>query len=142
MSTQFAQISDFYNFIGEELPDLTDAEELALNAKLMRASRSISRAIRTAFIQWDTTTGFPTNTVVAGGLRDATCAQAAWFTDNGDDMSGAGSGFSHVAMAGVVLARNVSSAGAVSASDSRHAPEVADILAALPIWSTKVGRSY
>lgn len=136
---QFAQVDDYYLFTtGEHAPDnLSDAEVARLNSVLKRASQSILTAVRLARISWDRTTGIPTDAVVARGLADATVAQAAWFEEQGD-VTGAASGYSDVSMGPVRLARNATAAAAVSAAQSRYAPEVSDILSSLPIWTTAV----
>jgi len=140
---QFAQVDDYYLFTtGEHAPDDLDGVEVArLNALLKRASNRILAATRTARVAYDRDTGAPTMPVVARGFADATCAQAQWFEEQGD-ITGAAVGYSDVSMGPVRLARNATAAAAVSAADSRVAPEVADILAPLPIWTVGVGRSY
>lgn len=139
MRVQFAQVNDYYQFTtGQDAPDtLTDAEVAQLNADLLRASDTIRRAVRLARISWDPNTGFPIDPVVARGLADATSAQAAWNDEQGD-ITGAASNWNNVSMGPVSLARNATAAGATTAAGFRHAPEVDDILATLPIWSTAV----
>lgn len=138
---QFAQIDDYYMFTtGDHAPDdLPAAETARLNALLKRASQRILRVTRTARIAWDRDTGFPRDAVIARGFADATCAQAQWFEEQGD-ITGAAQGYTDVAMGPVRIARNATAAAAVSAADSRVAPEVMDILAPLPIWTVAVTR--
>jgi hypothetical protein len=136
---QFAQIDDYYMFTtGVHAPDdLPDVDVARLNSVLKRASNSVLRAVRRATIAWDRDTGMLRDAVIARGLADATCAQAAWFEEQGD-VTGAAANINDISMGPVRIGRNATAAAAVSAADSRYAPEVTDILSGLPIWSVAV----
>jgi hypothetical protein len=78
-SAEFAD-SDFLSS-GLEVP--VDADRL-----LSRASREIDKALLRAVYAVDDD-GLPTDVDVAVALRDATCAQAAWWLETGDEAGAA-----------------------------------------------------
>lgn len=140
MSTQLATIEQYFEFRGEVMPpELSEAEALELNALLKRASNRIRSLLRRARLTWGSD-GFPKNGSVAQSIAEATVAQASFLreTNNVDGAAGA-KGYDSVSMDGVAYAKR----GSTVARDERDAngrvaPEVAEILSTLPIWSTRV----
>lgn len=102
-----------------------DAEEMpsSATADLAAASRLVRRLTLTAIYETDSD-GAPTEPRVRDGLRDAVCAQVAWWEQTGD-RTGAASIYAETRVGGVSLRR--SAAGAEPGS-ARVAPELADIL--------------
>ena len=70
------------------LPDGLAAPEDATRL-LTRASRAIDSALRTAVYAVDDD-GAPTDTLLAAAVLEATCEQAAWWLETGDEQGVAG----------------------------------------------------
>lgn len=144
MSTQLATIEDFYKARGEVVPELDDADVLALDALLQRASDRIRFVTRMAVYTRDST-GRPKNGTVAQEFARATAEQASFWrgTGDADGSVAAGGGYDSVSMDGVSYSKKGTTAGAQEqAAMGRAAPGVMEILAPLPIWTTKLGRVY
>lgn len=83
------------DFLSSGLTVPADAARL-----LSRASREIDKALVACVYDVDDATGHPTDADLITALRDATCAQACWWIETGDeagvasnlDSLGAGSG--------------------------------------------------
>lgn len=139
MAAQLATIDQFYAFQGLAVPTtLTDEEKLKLNADLVRASDKVRRILRLAIVRWRVSTGLPINTYLAEEIARATVAQQVWFASNGD-ASGAGNDFDSAALNGVSFSKRASGT-AQTPAQKRLAPEAAEILENLPIWSTRSRR--
>lgn len=113
--------------------DLVDGEWMTaqdipadVGGQLRRASRLVDKATRTAVYAIGPD-GAPTSPEVVAILRDATCAQVAYWAETGD-ASGAGAVWSETRIGGVSLRRADQAPGTVS---GRYAPELGDILAPL-----------
>lgn len=142
MSTQLATIAQYFDYRGERMPeDLDELEALELDALLKRASNRIRAILRTARLTWGND-GLPKNGTVAQTIAEATAAQASFMRSTGDvDGSAAVTGWDDVSMDGVSYGRRGATAAVNDAkSKSRVAPEVGEILGALPIWTTKSNR--
>lgn len=135
---QYATVSDYYEFIGKVQPDpLGDADSLALNALLRRASNDIKGALRLVRMTLDAD-GVPTKTSAFEARRDATSATvAAWIGPDGEiadaDPTGASAGWDSISLIGVSFSRAQRATGSGQASSSSQitlAPEAAKILQA------------
>lgn len=112
--------------------DLADwlqaAPPLDAARRLIRATSYLdANPLKTAVYDVDDD-GLPTDAVVAAALRDATCAQADWWTQHGDDGTGAGADYTSVTAGSISLTRAAGGAGAPR--DPRQSPEAFDILSA------------
>ncbi len=122
----YATAADYRTFQGDDASDEKDAK---LDAKLRRASQTIAGLILFARYAVDED-GYPTDPGIADTLRDATCAQAAWWEDT-DDITGAESQSGPTRIGSVSIGGKGVSGGATagtSAADSRYAPEAISIL--------------
>lgn len=91
---------------------------------LVQATRRVDELLIAAVYPVDGD-GMPTDPRVAEALRDATCAQVAWFVELGDEQgSGAAERYSMVRIGDVQLSGGSASAGA----DGRFAPDTVRIL--------------
>jgi len=130
----YATASEFYDFIGEDQPTEAGAggeqvpvEEKSLNARLRRASQSIDSLILTAVYDVDED-GYPTDLDVADALRDATCAQVAFWQET-DDVTGAEAQAGVVKIGSVQLGQSQTAAAASKTpEETRRAPEALSIL--------------
>ena len=93
------QLTDYGAPDGVVLPTGADAVW-----QLARASELVDLACAFAIYDTDTVTGLPTDTVVAGAMRDATCAQVVSWAENGRGPNAA-SGFQQVSIGSVNLTR-------------------------------------
>lgn len=121
MSEPHAVAADYLTFTGEDLPD--GYTEAKLNALLRRASATVDGYLpRGAAVDLgDLTT--------AEALRDATCAQAAWWLETADgDPTGAAGRYDSVSILDVTLSKRASTSD--SNDDVRVSPEAVDILRA------------
>lgn len=82
---------------GLTLPSTGQQERL-----LSRASREIDKALLRAFYQVDHD-GQPTDAKVVTALRDATCAQACWWLETGDEAGAVASVGGHSTGGGPVV---------------------------------------
>lgn len=138
MPTSYATIQDYYTFIGEAMPNPLDAaEQLRLDALIVRASGMILRRARLARISYDATTGLPKNDIILDAFMRATCATLNWWEENGDP-SGALSQFDAVGMGDVSYSKRASAQSTATQSTSRIAPEAIEILMTAGIFSTRV----
>ncbi|GAB2519473.1 hypothetical protein [Paramicrobacterium agarici] len=124
----YATPSDYFDFLDGEIPDPVPDEQ-QLKAKLRRASIVIDGRLRLAVYDTDED-GYPTDADVSEALKDATCAQADWFTET-DDITGADSQAGVVKIGSVSLGGSGATGGASnarSAGASRISPEAVEIL--------------
>lgn len=105
-----------------------ELDEATAAARLARAATIIRNLILTAVYQVGTD-GKPTNPDTAAALRDATCAQAAWFDETGDTGSGAASAYSTLSLGSARLSvGGGGSATNIGVEQSRYSPEAVQIL--------------
>lgn len=126
MARIYATSADLAAYTGEAAPPNADA----LLAKAVRFLDS--NVLRLCWYCTDPTTGMPTDATVIEALRDATCAQVAWWTALGDNMGALGAGYGSVSIGSVSLSRSgkdgvVAPDGSDSAA-RQIAPEVWDVL--------------
>jgi len=112
-----AQLAAYGAPAGVVLPTGADALR-----QLTRASELVDLAIITAVYDTDTVTGLPTATAVTEALRDATCAQVAYWAETGDQ-SGTGGQWQSVKIGSVSLTG--SSSGQSGTSSGRQLAEQA-----------------
>lgn len=126
MARAYATPDDLAVYTGQDAP--ADAAVL-----LAKAGRFLDSAVfRLCWYTADPDTGLPTDPTVAEALRDATCAQVAWWTALNDSTGALGAGYSSVSIGSVSLSRT-GKAGPVAADGSESparqvAPEVWDAL--------------
>jgi hypothetical protein len=84
--------------VQSELPTGTEATRL-----LTSASMTIAKATKTSIYPTDST-GLPSMEPYITGFKRATCAQAVWWLETGDELGVAGS-FANVSIGGLTLAR-------------------------------------
>ncbi|HEY9476479.1 MAG TPA: hypothetical protein VIS06_21845 [Mycobacteriales bacterium] len=101
---------------GVTAPTGTEATRL-----LTRASRRVDRLLLPAVYDVDDT-GAPTDPAVIEAVRDATCAQAAWWLETGDE-SGAAGQYQSVGIGSVNLTRRTS-----DDQDDTTSPDAVDVL--------------
>jgi hypothetical protein len=116
-----AVAQDYLDFTGEDLPD--GFTEPKLNALLRRASLTVDGYLpRGVVVDSD-------DLDIAETLRDATCAQAAWWVETADgDPSGAAGVYDSVSILDVTLSKRASSSD--GSDDVRISPEAVSILKA------------
>lgn len=128
---KYATIGDFARYTGQPAPDDFD------QSLLVRASRRIDRVLIGAIYPVDDA-GMPTDPPVIEALRDATCALAAWWDEQGETGSGATAELSEVAIGNVRLKRAIASAAGRSPTARREVP--ASVLDVLQVCLTSEGR--
>lgn len=95
---------------------------------LARASTVVRTLTLTAVYATDTD-GAAVDDTVRTALRDATCAQAVWFDQTGDDGSGAAAAFSTMSLGSARLSvGGGGSATNTTVAESRFSPEAVQIL--------------
>lgn len=106
-----------------------ELDEAVARALLRRASMVVDELTLTARYAVDDD-GYPIDLTVSDALRDATCAQAAWFDETGD-VSGAEARWQSMSLGTAALTRTGAgtAVGAASAAQSRYSPEAVSILA-------------
>ncbi|RLL66991.1 hypothetical protein [Streptomyces sp. Z26] len=113
----YAQPADLTEYTGEEPPD--GADRLLRNASRMLEAR----ALRTAWYDTDAD-GMPTHPAVRAALRDAVCAQVAWWGEIGDSSGASAVGWGAVEIGSAKLSRSLTATDA-SASPARQLAEAA-----------------
>lgn len=120
----YATLSDLASWLGEVPPG--NAARL-----LLSATRRVDLALTGAWYPVDDDS-MPTDSLVAAALRDAVCAQVAWWVETGDTTgSGAGAEWSSVSIGKLSLSRGGGGSGSRSASATsgkRLAEDAIDIL--------------
>lgn len=122
MARVYATPADLADYTGTAAP--AAAERLLRNASTMLESR----VFRLCWFVADTTTGLPTNTIVAGAFRDAVCAQVAWWDEVGDSTGAAGVGWGSVEIGSVKLGRSVTTVSGDASPARQVAPQAMDAL--------------
>lgn len=98
----YATVTDLQAYapaeLSSELPTGAEATRL-----LTSASMTIYRATMTAVYQTDTT-GLPSTEPFITGFKRATCAQAVWWLETGDELGQVGQ-YASISIGGVTLSR-------------------------------------
>lgn len=122
MARIYATAADLAAYTGATAP--ADADAL-----LAKASRFLDAAVfRLCWYIPDPATGMPTDAVVIAALRDATCAQAAWWTQLGDSTGAMGAGWGQIRIGRVDMSRSLVATQAEDSPARQVAPEVWDVL--------------
>lgn len=110
--------------------------------KLTRASEKVDDFLLTAIYDVDDVTLLPTHAAVIEALMLATCAQAAWWIETGDE-TGASSLFQTVSIGSVSLGRGNSGAGsAPGAATARSEDAMGHLRRAAPHLRLGVVSTY
>lgn len=105
-----------------------ELDDATATARLARAATIVRNLTLTA-VYATGSDGKPTNPDIAAALRDATCAQAAWFDETGDTGSGAASAYSTLSLGSARLSvGGGGSATNIGVEQSRYSPEAVQIL--------------
>jgi hypothetical protein len=123
----YATAADLDGWLDDQLPEADAAKQLR------RASMHIDSLLITAVYRVDED-GEPLDLHVIDALRDATCAQVAWWADTGDT-SGAASQYQQTSIGSVGLTRGYSSGKSAAGPSARTAPEAVQILATAGLLS-------
>lgn len=118
----YATADDLATYTGSSAP--ADADAL-----LAKASRMLDGAVfRLCWYLTDPDTGLPTDPTVTAALRDATCAQAAWWGELGDSTGAQFAGWGEVRIGSVLMSRNPNAVAPQDSPARQIAPEVWDVL--------------
>jgi hypothetical protein len=98
----YATRADLLSYVPAELASLVPADPEATRL-LTSASMTIYRATMTAIYQTDSNS-MPAAEPFITGFRRATCAQAVWWLETGDELGQVGQ-YAQVSIGGVTLAR-------------------------------------
>ncbi|MGW4639555.1 hypothetical protein ACWEN6_13555 [Sphaerisporangium sp. NPDC004334] len=115
MGLAYATSADYVNYTGQTPP-------ADIARRLERASERVDEMLLSA-VYATNNAGLPTDPDEADALKRATCAQAAWLIEHGDEY-GVAAAFSEVEIASVRIKR----AGGDTGSPARHSPDAAAIL--------------
>ncbi|MFF7452100.1 MULTISPECIES: hypothetical protein [unclassified Streptomyces] len=107
----YATVAEF-----EAYPGGTSPAPATTATRLAQASKMLERQVL-RYCWYDVTkaTGMPTHPLVVAAVRDAVCAQVAWWEEVGDPSGADGVGWGSVKIGSVALSRSVT---AVSGADS------------------------
>lgn len=106
-----------------------EADDASAASLIDRASTIVRSLTLTAVYDTDDN-GDPTDQVVRGALRDATCAQVAWFEETGDTGSGAAGRFNSMSLGSASLSGGGTGSGTnTDAATAAISPEAVRILA-------------
>lgn len=136
MVTPFATTADYETFTGKSLPDGMAAGEAT--ALLNRASTQVRSYLPAGYTPSDD------DTDALEALRDATCAQAAWWLANDDDgdPTGASGQYDSVKIGTVDLEKSTSqaqgSSGTAKVQDTRMSAEAIQILQIAGLLTSRV----
>lgn len=111
----YATSGDLADYLQDTPPDSADR-------MLARATEIIDRILMTARYATDAD-GEPTDADVIAALKKATCAQAAWWINTGDETGIAGQ-YQSVSIGSVSLTRGYSSKGSAAGESARISPDV------------------
>jgi hypothetical protein len=114
----------------------TDPEATRL---LTSASKLIRRATKTAIYDVDAQ-GYPSDVDIRAAFRDATCAQALWWLDTGDERGTAGQ-YQTMSIGSVSLSRG-SAGGSAAASGQQLAPQAETELRDGRVLAGSIVQSY
>lgn len=122
MARVYATPDDYATFTGVD-------PGTATTALLRRCSADIDRYTLTAHYLRDDT-GYPTDPAIIEALKDATCAQAAWYLETSDgDATGAAGQYDSVSIGSVSMSKRSGSDTTATPASSRESPEAIQILA-------------
>jgi len=131
----YATLSDLATWLGEVPPD--NAARL-----LLTATRRVDLALVGAWYPVDEDS-MPTDPAAIAALRDAVCAQVAWWVETGDSTgSGAGAEWSSVSIGKLSLSRGGGTSGRGSSSTmggGRLAADAIDILTVAGLLPIRAG---
>lgn len=120
----YATVADFEAYPGGASPAPTETA-----TRLVQASRMLDRQVlRCCMYDVDSTTGMPTHPTVIAALRDAVCAQAAWWDAVGDPTGADAVGWGSVSIGSVSLGRSVTAVTGEDAPARQLAPAAWDAL--------------
>ncbi|MGW0134829.1 hypothetical protein [Streptomyces sp. NPDC003299] len=125
MARVYATPEDLSAYTGKAAPP--DAERL-----LTRASRFLDREVLRGCVYDTTADGMPTAPALLDALREAACVQVVWWDDVGDSTGAMGAGWGSVSLGPVSLGRSVTDVSPDASPARMVAPEVWDILRAVP----------
>lgn len=94
---------------------------------LTRASRRVDRLLFAAVYDTDPVSLLPTDADVATALSEATCEQALWWLETGDE-SGASQQYQSVSAGSISLTRGYSSGGSATGRDQNVSPAAVEVL--------------
>lgn len=117
----YATAAEYETATGQPPPE--GADRLLADASRMLDAR-VLRYCRYAV----DTSGLPTHPTVAAALRDAVCAQVAWWDEIGDSTGVTAVGWGNVGIGSVQLGRSVTATGADASPARQLAPGVGDAL--------------
>lgn len=122
MARVYATVDQFQAYTG--LPPDDSTVRL-----LTRASAMLdSQVLRVCWYTADSTTGLPTDSVVAQAFADATCAQVQWWLEVGDVTGAAGAGWDTVKIGTAQLTRLKTGLTGMDSPARQIAPQVWDAL--------------
>lgn len=128
----YATLSDLAAWLGDVPPD--NAARL-----LITATRRVDLALTGAWYPVDDD-GMPTDPICIAALRDAVCAQVAWWVETGDSTgSGAGAEWADVTIGKLRLARTTGTSGAGATKPPRLAADALDILTVAGLLPIRTG---
>ncbi|MFC9680005.1 hypothetical protein [Streptomyces sp. NPDC056948] len=117
-------------------PGGTSPAPAATGTRLVQASRMLERQVlRYCLYDVDTASGMPTHPLVIAALRDAVCAQAAWWEEVGDPSGADAVGWGSVSIGSVNLGRSVTAVSGEDAPARQIAPAAWDALLSLDLTS-------
>ncbi|RSD22005.1 hypothetical protein [Amycolatopsis eburnea] len=116
------------------VPDEPEATRL-----LTSASQVIRRATKTAIYDTDAQ-NYPSDVDIRQAFRDATCAQALWWTETGDETGVAGQ-FQSMSIGSVSLSRG-SASGAAAAGGQQLAPKAETELRDAGVLAGSIVQTY
>lgn len=119
----------------DDLDDWLDTppDEARATRLIRRASLHIDSLLTTAVYTVDEDGG-PVDLPVIEALRDATCAQVAWWVETGD-VTGASAQWQGVSAGSVSLTRGYKAGSSNTGQEARTAPEAIQILATAGLLS-------
>jgi hypothetical protein len=132
---QLATIDEFYAYHGLALPELDEAQTLALNSLLTRATSRILRLTR--FARYAVVAGVPSPAYVREAFRDAVSAQAGAMRRGAEEGLEPSEDWTSISLIGVEFSRKDSAAddGIVVIGGTRYSAEAIDALVAAGLSS-------
>jgi hypothetical protein len=125
MARVYATVAQLEEYTGQAAP--SDAARL-----LRRASRFLDSAVLTSCMYETDDDGMPTKPELREALAEAVCVQVDWWDEVGDSTGAMGIGWGSVSAGPVSLGRSVTDVTPDASPGRQVAPEVWDILRALP----------
>ncbi|MEU4171019.1 hypothetical protein AB0F46_29580 [Streptomyces sp. NPDC026665] len=113
----------------EAYPGGTSPAPSTTGTRLGQASRMLERLVlRYCMYDVDTASGMPTHPLVIAALRDAVCAQVAWWEEVGDPSGADAVGWGSISIGSVSLGRSVTAVSGEDAPARQLAPAAWDAL--------------